>query len=291
MKKQQLWNAWLAASLSLPLTAFAAIDTGLDGEDEFGDPIPGSRNGTVFFSAYDPVAGVSYLKGLDLTYNTFQPVQGAPVSLSYDLSADADWLSFLGNRGTSGVLYTVLSLGDSGNGRNNFLSSVRLTGNPIPDATTLTADQLVAATTSSIGFTTNSQLSGFAGIKGYIEQSNPALDDVNNSAYRLRDGAADVQYFGFGLQENWAGAAPFNTTATVGTALGFAKLSPGANPDVSSDPVTIAAYQGYWNLSESGTLSYTGLATAPIPEPGTWALMGLGLAGLGVVARRRKALA
>lgn len=276
-------------ALALSGAAHATIDTGYDGEDEFGDIIPGSRNGTVFFNAYDPVAAVSYIRGLDQTYNSFAPTQGAPASLSYNLATDPDWNAFLARVTPGNILYNVVSLGDSGNGRNNFLSTVRL--NPSLDATTLTSQELANATSQAVVGTTpatdNFGLGGFSGVVGYVNLSNASVDATFNSTYRVRDGATDVQYFGFGFQDNWAGSAYFSSTALAGTALAFAKLAPGSTPDVGSQPVGVTAYEGYWKLGTDGVLTYTGVT--PVPEPGTWALMGLGLLGMGAgVARQRR---
>lgn len=43
-------------------------------------------------------------------------------------------------------------------------------------------------------------------------------------------------------------------------------------------------------IGDVGGTSLQGLALTPVPEPGTWALMLTGLAGLGVVARRRRSV-
>ncbi|RYY85660.1 MAG: PEP-CTERM sorting domain-containing protein, partial [Chitinophagaceae bacterium] len=71
------------------------------------------------------------------------------------------------------------------------------------------------------------------------------------------------------------------TASTANTVLAGLGLSTSA-----TDPVAVLVRTANWgNTSATGTFT----AVATIPEPSTYLLMGLGLVGIGAVARRRAA--
>lgn len=97
---------------------------------------------------------------------------------------------------------------------------------------------------------------------------------------------------------SWAGAAGKEETVTVreigGGVIFSQTLMLGVNNLSSSFAINASSTSGFiigwtspwWTAIDNINSS---AAPAPIPEPGSWALMALGLAAVGALARRRKA--
>ena len=105
---------------------------------------------------------------------------------------------------------------------------------------------------------------------------------------------SDVDYFGLSLDR----AAPSGTDLNPGVkaTIAFFDAALGGNGDLLQlAQYTFDATAYSFGPNTSGfagmfmSASWIEATTAPIPEPGTWALMALGLAALGVAARRRRA--
>jgi hypothetical protein len=89
-------------------------------------------------------------------------------------------------------------------------------------------------------------------------------------------GGAELDFSVGGIQDNTPGGA-------AGGVSDFIQLSFGTGPniDIVESFANAAFVPGHWRVVD------TGPPTA-VPEPGTLALLGLGLAGMGLIRRRRK---
>jgi PEP-CTERM motif len=85
----------------------------------------------------------------------------------------------------------------------------------------------------------------------------------------------------FGTTLGSFGAGPVNFVSLAGGALGAFRIT-GINPTVNSDDLNAFPLLVHFAGGGNGSFSMTGLSD--VPEPGTWALV---LVGLGVAARRR----
>lgn len=100
----------------------------------------------------------------------------------------------------------------------------------------------------------------------------------------FRDGGyiynGSINFAGTGITEG--NSATFTITGNGVTAYNFAKSS-------NIPMIELANVGGAYNTFLSGgKVSFIGTLPAAIPEPGTYALMGLGLAGVALVSRRAR---
>jgi hypothetical protein len=88
-----------------------------------------------------------------------------------------------------------------------------------------------------------------------------------------------ISFAGSGIAEN--GTSVFTITGTSVTAYDFAKSS-------NVPMIELAGVGGAYNtILSGGKVSFIGTLPTAVPEPGTYALMGLGLVGMGLATRRR----
>ena len=266
----------LAAAMGLAMTAIggnamAAIAGGSTG------------NGELFLTVWDAANSKSYTRDLGILMDNFG-TQNAPAGgfasvvdpnagNSLNIASDANWASFLSTGTASNVAnlqWAVTAFDSVGTSSPNQLR--------------------VLFTSNQTGvIPTNSKISNLA------VNSNQFVNDLNqtdttfatNNSYIVTD-ATRPGYGGFldGLFSNTSSLVPWGAP---GQTQSFHYMTRGSGT-LNGGPGIVTDYanaQGLaaWKLNTDGSLNFT--ATAPVPEPGEWAMLLAGLAVVGSIARRR----
>jgi len=252
---------------------------------------PQQGNGELFLSVWNTTLQQSYTRDLGINISGFLPTgtvrpndvasgnsvdyafgvgptigAGSVLAAGYKLTFGLDNTSagsVLSNLlGTTGTIWSVVASENFGNDRLLFTSNNNLT--------TMATSQLTTATSNVI-----SHLGGVNAL-----QSGAADPTANGSSTAT---PPSIAYSGGTVFGANIGTFPFSTVATVGTALNFWFAN-----QTSTTTNTLSKYDGgQWLLAADGTLSWDVPNVAPIPEPGTWAMLAAGLAMIGGIARRR----
>lgn len=263
--KNKTAAAIAAAGLAYASVAGAAIDfASLDGE--------------LFLNVINTTAGVSATFDLGTAIGAFDPdALSAPgIMLQWDLSGTAAWSAFVGAAGTA--------LGTS-----KF--DIKAIGPSLP----FVDDQLVFLTTASTGLTidpdtgvTNQPMDTF-GLFGDVgtyfvtDTNGEATHSTQANGANFATSLTPNLYHEVAVGDSWRNTFVGTSTGAIGSGLPFYLLSgPGFLFDAEYAQGRL--YAGLWTLSEAGVLSY---ATAPIPEPESWAMLLAGLVAVGAVVRRR----
>jgi hypothetical protein len=270
----------LAASAVLAAPAYAAIASGASG------------NGELFLAVFDD--NVSFTLDLGARQNDFfvDAQKELGYSNSWNLSG-ANWEAFLRQADVKSLQWSVVASETFGG---TAAGGIRLFTTVKSGQEGVIGNMTNQGLTNGIGST---QLGTFYSAVNQTGTHPPQGDfSVNGNSTNLKsDGNA---YFGSrtGNPPTLNGNAPFSSANMVGDDSYFFFLTrSGATQlnKVAVDQFDNASFKGMFSLDApvangaaagSYMLSYS---LQPVPEPGTYALMLLGLGGLVAVARRRKA--
>jgi PEP-CTERM motif-containing protein len=242
---------------------------------------PNTGNSLILFSAWDPVSGASYTRGVGFSLNDFTPALAATHTI--DLTADANFQSAFGTDTTKygNLLWNVVGADSitsdtTGPGAGLFRLAVTSFTNKLAADFTLPN---VSSSANNLDFFLN-QVNNAAACGGVLANTLSCFSSNPSDNFNINNAAAK---WGTTL----GGILGFDTSGHVGQDLSFFDVStsktggkgnPTVNPYGQSPLV--------WNLSSDGELTWN-TASAPVPEPSSWLLMSVGLLAMLRIARRR----
>lgn len=245
-----------------------------------------SGNGELYLAVQDPVAQVSFVLDLGIRFDDFfVSGQQLGASFTWNVAADSNWASFLAV--ASARNWSVLAGDSTGN---NNPGQIRLLSTITNNGTKAQQEALIETTTNgnfSNGIGAAQAGNFFSAINNTGTHIPQADFSVNGSSVNAITDAG-ASYFGEtgGTGPTLNGNARWNSSNAIGTVSNFYYVTRSGSATggfVLSTPFQADGFYGEWAFNGE-QLTYT-----LVPEPGTYAMMALGLLVLGLYANRRRA--
>ena len=280
--------------MTLKLTALAgAVALALGAGQASASIIPsdiGTGDSEMVLSVWDTARNTGYTLDLGFFQSTLTPAgvgsQTGTISNSGSLlmsfAPDTLLTTFLADSAANGSLGNVLWNVVGGDGTGLTANTRKLLTTAQSSVAETTIEALSSAQMNNILSTFN----------GYVSQVNSGT----TGTHQTQENGSNIEVLGDGLGNDFAyaggagwgtafgGNGNFNNAAGLGQGLNFWSLSNGASAfaKVAATQFFGASAPAIWTLANDGTLTF-----AAVPEAETWALLGLGLIGVGALARRR----
>jgi hypothetical protein len=226
--------------------------------------VEGAGNSSLIVNVYDGALGISIVKDLGLNYANFLEADVTPTSgLQLDFNVD---LSIFAGSNPSNIRWSVYASDSQGLfGATEMLTTAALDLGTMPG--------------------TNSSVTGSFGSSGMAAVFTQWNNTCGTSAETCTGTGFSSTYFGeYGEDYNNFLLVP--ASGALDAALGFYSLRRSSNG--GQDPLISAQYTNgnlaQWLLNSDGTLTYS---VAPVPLPAALWLLLSGLAGVGVIGRRK----
>jgi PEP-CTERM motif len=257
----------------------AAVLVATSGVASAAMDLPSTGTSSLFLMAYDNVALRTYSFDTGLSYEQFfaggrtagTGVTTAGTTFSFTLPS---FSTFLAGLDTANVRWGVFG-GDQNQSLGPTGAGVMMTGSGTGG--TVAGNTRVANINGN-----NSNMINDHNFLGTHPTAANGWAIKNSDPGQLN---SDGGYGGrmLGSANNFNGNTSFNVTGAIGDSLNFFLFDRGTPLVTTKSTFQNALGNATWTLSSNGNLVYT----APVPEPGTYAMMLAGLLTLGAVARRR----